>query len=245
MALRKRPMTRRPRRRGIRRGGMLKRKTNRYAVKTYAFKRWANPVYITNNIDEDPSKFVTSDVGQLQLGSSTADIVLGTYEVGGVFSPQLQNVINYTEFTNLFDQYQIAGIKFKITPLKNVNTGSSNPYLPEIVVSRDLDDVTVPATDFDLLQRQDAKPIRMTRPLNFYCKPGVLVDQAGTNANIVPFGNTRRNLYLDCNAVDIVHPSFKFWMRNVWLGNAGGTAVANTFALRVDTCYYLKMKNVR
>lgn len=214
---------------------------NRYAMKTYAFKRWADPVYLTNNVEEDPTKINPTDPGQVTVGTSVADVVLGTYEFGGVFTPQLGNVINSTEFTTLFDQYQIAGVKFTITPLKNVNTGTSNPYLPELVISRDLDDVTVPTSDVnDLLQRQDTKVRRLTRPFSVYCKPGVLIQQDGTTADIVPFGSTRRNLFIDSAYPNVVHPAFKWYMRNVWLG--GG---ANTFAMRIDTCYYLKMKNVR
>lgn len=228
-------------------GGMRRMKTNRYATHTYAFKRWAEPVYLTNNVVEDPTKIVTSDPDQLALSSTISDIggVLGTYEFGGVFTPKLDNVINTAEFTNLFDQYQIAGVKFTITPLKNVNTASSNAYLPELCISRDLDDVLVPISDVELLQRQDLRIRRLTRPVSVYCKPGVLLDQAGTGANIVPFGTVRRNLFIDSATSDIVHPAFKWWMRNVPFGPVTGAPQPNTFAVRIDTCYYLKMKNVR
>ena len=114
-----------------------------------------------------------------------------------------------------------------------------------MVISRDLDDVVVPTNDLDMLQRQDTRVRRLTRPISVYCKPGVLLDQAGTGANIVPFGSTRRNLFIDSATSDIVHPCFKWFMRNVPFGPVSGTAQPNTFAMRIDTCYYLKMKNVR
>jgi len=249
MAFRKTGMKKRSyRKRAPGRARRYARKTNRYATKTYAFKRWAAPVYLTNNNTEDATKIVVSDPSQVDVTSTISDVggVVGAYEFGGVFTPKFDNIIEYQEFQAMFDQYQIAGIKFTITPLKNVNTASSNAYLPEIVIARDLDDTLPPVSDEnDLLQRQDARIRRLTRPISVYCKPGVLIQQSGTAADLVPFGSTRRNLYIDMAFPEIVHPAFKWYMRNVPLGPVGGAAQNNTFAMRIDTCYYLKMKNVK
>lgn len=220
------------------------RKTNRYAVKTYAFKRHAKPFYLINNNEADPTSIESSDFSQIDLSPTVSDSVInGSYNVTGAMTPQLLSVIDAADFTSLYDQYRIAGIKYTFTPLKNVNTQSTNYVIPELVIARDLDDVTPPTNDTqDLLQRQDAKLYRLTRPVSVYCKPGVLIAQSGTGANIVPFGSARRNVFIDMATPDVVHPCFKFAIRNAWLGTP---AEVQSFMVRVDVTYYLLMKNVK
>lgn len=220
------------------------RKPNRYALKTYAFKRHAKPFYLINNNEGDPTSIECSDLSQLDLSVTTSDsVIVGSYNVYGAMTPQLNSVIDVADFTSLYDQYRIAGVKYTFTPLKNVNTQTTNYVIPELVIARDLDDVTPPTSDTqDLLQRQDVKLHRLTRPVSVYCKPGVLLSQAGTGENVVPFGKTRRNLFIDMAAPDVVHPCFKFGIRNAWLGTP---AENYAFMVRVDVTYYLLMKNVK
>lgn len=220
------------------------RKPNRYAVKTYAFKRHAKPFYLINNNEGDPTSIETSDASQIDLSATVSDSVInGSYNVYGAMTPQLISVIDASDFTSLYDQYRIAGVKYTFTPLKNVNTQGTNFVIPELVIARDLDDVTPPTSDTqDLLQRQDVKLHRLTRPVSVYCKPGVLLSQAGTGANITPFGSSRRNMFIDMATPDVVHPCFKFGIRNAWLG---APAEVQSFMVRVDVTYYLLMKNVK
>lgn len=230
----KRP-ARRPRRYGKRRGGYR----NKLATKTYAFKRWVKSIYIQNSDEEDPLKLI-SDSANVILGGTSADVIAGTYQVGGVCSFSLQDLTNAAEFTDLFDQYRIAGIKMRVSPVINVNTNSANTnVIPEIQWFRDFDDVTVPLSQNDGRQRQDTKMARLTYPLNLYCKPSVLLAQDGTSAAIVPFGKFRRGLFMDCNDDTVVYPTWKFFLRNVAL------SASTKFALRLDVCFYTQFKNVR
>lgn len=210
--------------------------------RVYAYKRHIDPIYISNVAD--PTKITGSDLGAVfNFTSTTADYIPGTYEVGMTPSLSLTDAINSVEFTNLYDQYQIAGVKMTITNLKNVSS-DANPYIPELVFCRDLDDSSVPISDVnDILQRQDAKSVRLNRPVSMYCTPSVLVGQAGTGANLVPFGKTRRDIFIDCSNPGITHPTWKMYLRNAFLGSAGPTVGA--LALRVDVVLYLKFKNVR
>lgn len=218
-------------------------KLSRVPGRVYAFKRNIDPIYISNVADA--TKINGSDLGAVfNFTATTPDYMPGTVEVGMTPSFSLSDAINSVEFTNLYDQYQIAGIKMTITNLRNVST-DANPYIPELVVSRDLDDTSVPISDVnDILQRQDVKVYRLTRPVSLFCTPSVLVGQAGTGASLVPFGQTRKDMFIDCNNPGIVHPSWKMYLRNAYLGPAGSEVVGNV-ALRVDAKLYLKFKNVR
>lgn len=218
-----------------RRGGYKKR----FATKTYSFKRWAKTVYLVNSDTEDPTKLVSDDLS-VQVGSSVADALVGTYQVGGVFVNSLSDVVNSAEFTTLFDQYRIAGIKIRISPMINVNSAvTGNEIIPEMWVHRDMDDVAVPTSQNDMRQYQDTKIFRLNRTINLYCKPRALIAQDGTAAAIVPFGKVGRSMFLDCNEDTVVHPSFKFYLRNLTL------SASARFALRIDTCFYTLFKNVR
>lgn len=237
------------RRYGRKRGGGARRagpRRNKFATKTYAYKRWCQPVYVSNSDPENPSKIVASDNTQIKLGSTNADPsqIPGTYEVGGAFTYSLNNVIDVGDFTGLYDQYRIAGIKVKITPLYNVNTTGPNAVIPQLVVARDLDDVAVPTSDTqDLLQRAQTKVLQLNRPVQFYCKPRVLVQQSGTGADLVQFSSkTYESIFIDMAFPGVVLPTWKFFLRNIYLGNP---LVNYTYNWRVDTCVYFQCKNVK
>lgn len=62
-----------------RRGGYKK---NRYATKTYNFKRWTETVYLQNSDTDNPSKIINSDPTQLQTSSTVSDLIPGTLQFG-------------------------------------------------------------------------------------------------------------------------------------------------------------------
>lgn len=226
------------------RKGLRKRST--FATKTYAYKRWCKPVYITNSDPEDPELMIQSDPTQIALGNTTADPsgIPGTYQVGGAFTYSLNNVVDVSDFTGLYDQYRIAGIKVKITPLYNVNTTGTNNVIPQLVIARDLDDVAVPTSDTqDLLQRAQTKVIQLNKPVQFYCKPRVLVQQSGTGADLIQFSSkTYESIFVDMAFPTVVYPTWKFWLRNLYLGNP---ALNYGYNVRVDCCVYFQCKNVK
>lgn len=232
------------RRGAVARRAMRKRST--FATKTYAYKRWCKPVYITNSEGEDPTVMIQSDPTQVALGPTSADPsgIPGTYQVGGAFTYSLNNVIDLPDFTSLYDQYRIAGIKIKVTPLYNVNTTGTNNVIPQLVIARDLDDVAIPTSDTqDLLQRAQTKVLQLNRPAQFYCEPRVLVQQSGTGADLIQFSsNTYQSIFVDMAFPGVVLPTYKFWLRNLYLG-----APAQNYAynMRIDTCIYFQCKNVK
>lgn len=241
-------------RRGARRSGLrpgmrrraYRKRAGKFAVKTYAYKRWCKPCYITNSDQELPGDIIASDNTQITLGPTSSDpsMIPGTYQVGGAFTYSLNNVIDVSDFTGLYDQYRIAGIKIKITPLYNVNTTGANNVIPQLVVSRDLDDVAVPTSDTqDLLQRPQTKVLQLNKPVQLYCKPRVLVQQSGTGADLVQFSsNTYKSIYVDMAYPSVVLPTYKFWLRNIYLGQP----IQNFgYNMRVDTCIYFQCKNVK
>lgn len=247
---------RRGRRGARRRPGMRRRrvmrKRNNFATKTYAYKRWCNPVYISNSDPENPGKIVASEDGgvtvtnQMTLGPTSSDQsqIPGTYQVGGAFTYALDRVIDLADFTSLYDQYRVAGIKVKITPLYNVNTTGTNNVIPQLVIARDLDDVAVPTSDTaDLLQRAQTKVIQLNKPVQFYCKPRVLVQQSGTGADLIQFSSkTYESIFVDMAFPGVVMPTWKFWLRNIYLGQP----IQNFgYNWRVDTCLYFQCKNVK
>lgn len=90
---------------------------------------------------------------------------------------RLSDVPNYTDFTNLFDQYRIKYVKtkwyLKVDP--GAQAAASAIY-PKIYYSRDYNDTTAPANLGELRERGDCKfkVLRPDRPVIIKFKPNLL-----------------------------------------------------------------------
>lgn len=95
----------------------------------------------------------------------------------GVISYMISDLNNFPSFRNLFDLYKLTGVKLKIVPRFNVSeaatanaTGQAGT-LPVLYIAPNRDPyVPAPVSIADILNDDQCKIIRLTRPINMYLK---------------------------------------------------------------------------
>ena len=127
---------------------------------------------------------------RLNLGvhSFKRKVVLGNvqaYNNAGVgvnaavaFSFKLSDLPQYTDFTNLFDQYKLTGVKLDFIPFADnisweVASNGASIAAPggPLLVSVDMDDATAPASASEMLSRQNVKVIPVGRRFQMFLRP--------------------------------------------------------------------------
>lgn len=94
---------------------------------------------------------------------------------------RLNQLPNYSEFTALFDQYKINGVKLtwmlsaNTVNMPNVSPGNTTASLPILYTAIDRDDGTPYATFDEMNQNDTCKLRRMDRVVTRYVKPYVAV----------------------------------------------------------------------
>lgn len=165
--------------------------------------------------------------------STTTDIFVNYYGVLNVLP-------NVSEFTSLYDQYRINGIKVTLIPRGNqsdIGTASGTVAQSVGVFSViDYDDISPLTSLNQALQYQNLKMTRSHQIHSRYFKPRILnsvLANAGTGA-VANAGSTRG--WLDVNSGDVPHMGVKFVLQQ-------SPNSTQTFDVKID--YYLAFKNVR
>lgn len=122
----------------------------------------------------------------------------------------LQNVPNYTEFTNLFDSYKICGVSMKFMLSNNVsditNVGNTTG-IPVLYTWTDVDDPTCPTSINEGLQYRDCKARVMSRPIKVFFKPRC---QTMLYQSAVSTAYTAKRCYIDTADYDVPHYGIKW-----------------------------------
>lgn len=100
---------------------------------------------------------------------------------GGVLSPSIDQLTNWTSYRALFDVYKVVGIKFKFLPQFNtayvsngLSPGTSQGTLPFMYMEISHDPwAPAPATVNDILNTDGLTIKRLERPFNKYVKAPV------------------------------------------------------------------------
>lgn len=154
----RRPLRRRPRRM-LRRMRMTRKRSLRQS-KVHNFKR----TYIVEGIQ----------------------LTTANYKQGYVF--KLSDLSNYTEFTNLFDQYRINAVKFQIVPGFNGTDAITQTSLLSIHSAIDHNDVTDPVNVSDLMQYDTYRRTRATRGHKRYFKTNLLTPISDSGGDTTTWG---------------------------------------------------------
>lgn len=93
---------------------------------------------------------------------------------------ELNDLNSYTEFSNLFEEYRITGVKLTFIWNKNsaqndigaITPGDSS-FIPNLYLVYDPNDVSTPASIVSLLERGDVKIRRLDRPCKMFVRPKV------------------------------------------------------------------------
>lgn len=160
---------------------------------------------------------------------------------------------NYAEFTALYDQYKISGVKrtfiYSATGADATGTvgvgGSIGTYgpsgAPMLYSTRDYDDPS-PEGVSAMLQRPYTSIRRITGIYKVFLRPrpNVLLGTAGASAEGVP----NRAGWIDMAYPNVLHYGHK-WNLIPQGGPSGSTGSTVLGTLRIIDRYYLKLKNPR
>jgi len=156
----------------------------------------------------------------------------------------LNNVVNYTEFTNLFDTFSIASVDVSFLFTRNSSEmGSSavGDLIPILVTANDYDDATAPALISDLFQYDSCHFHRLDQPLTVSFKPRVAASlylTAVTTAYSQPNGKT----WVDAGNAGCPWYGLKWGI----MGDMGGGIGANTIGyLTTIVRYHIQCKDTR
>lgn len=154
---------------------------------------------------------------------------------------RLNSVVNHTEFTSLYDQYKITGVKVYFDYTPDVATalagGTPASYMPKLWIKRDYDDSSTP-TITQMAESNQSRCLRFTdnrTTQSIFLRPAVLNNlfrTTLTNGYAPVWGQ-----WLDVATDDIPHYGLKCI--------AQGIPSLNLGAISVRVKYYLKFKNVR
>lgn len=158
----------------------------------------------------------------------------GAAAVGAARNFTLSQVPNATEFTNLYDQYQIKGIKITLIPrFTQSNANTATQVIGNMWSCLDYDDASTPPNLTTLLQYQNVKRTRTNQIHSRYLVPAVAREVF--NTGIATAYAPQKKVWLDCTSDTVEHYGIKFWFDS--------TAAGVTYDLQVK--FYLAFKNVR
>jgi len=149
---------------------------------------------------------------------------------------QLTNLPNSSEFTSLYDQYQIKAVKVSLIPRHTEVNASTTVVQGNVWSVLDYDDTTAPVNVDQLLQYQNLKRTQMSKIHSRYLRPMVASEifQSGIASGYAP----RRKIWIDVASPATEHYGVKFWFDALPIGAA-------TITYDVHLKFYLAFKNVR
>jgi hypothetical protein len=162
---------------------------------------------------------------------------LGTGVVVGAKAIQLDDLSNYLEYSALFDQYMITGVKIDFIPKHNVSEMGSTRAVPVLHFWRDHDDATAPSTTLNTaLENQSVKTRMLNRPQSFFLKPSILVEAYRGVASTSYSPKWKQ--WIDMAHADVPHYGYKYFIEDA--GFAAAEDICDVFLT-----LYFKTRGVR
>jgi hypothetical protein len=173
-------------------------------------------------------------IGNLQAYNNAG---VGT-NAAAAYSFNLTQLPQYSDFTGLFDQYSITGVKLDFIPFADniswevASNGATiaSPGGP-LLLATDFDDASAPATANEMLSRQNVRIIPVGRRTTMFLRPK-LAEVANSSTTV-----SRSPGWIDCDTPNSPHYGVKAWM--------SAPNVPNTnFNYQIYATFYLKVKGV-
>lgn len=182
---------------------------------THSFKRWVRDgTTITGNAVHAP-----------YLGIRSSNVI------------QLGNLVNSTDFANLYDQYRInyVVVKFWLRIDPGAQTAGTASY-PKLYWYRDYDDATIPASLNEIRENAKCKIAVMNpnRPITIKFKPNtlqLLYQSAVANQFKPVFGQ-----WLDMSTTSTGHYGIKYAIDNLTNTN---------YSVDIEDCFYFQCRQPR
>lgn len=152
----------------------------------------------------------------------------------------LNNLVNVTEFTSLFDQYRILGINIRFIPKVNVTMpglGPATPGAPQLITVIDYDNASAPPAIDEVLQYENMALTTANGEIHQRCFKPAVTPEIFQTALATGYAS-RRDQWLDCNSDAVPHYGIRGWV------TPAGAAGANwTWDCYVD--YFIEFRNTR
>lgn len=234
--------------------GIRKRKTFRprrkqsslaaIKARTHYFSRML-PDYHLFNASSGAIKFADTNGNGISppsgynLGATLASLN-GTSQFGLTYLTQFNQVLEINDFTELFDRYQICGVKYTIIPMNNAARSNSLDSLGTMSYVVDYDDNNMPTSEQDLMVKQGCKTKRLAKPVSIYYRPKLLAGVVDSDGAITG-DNPKRPGWLNCANPLVNHYGLKMWFNDL---NVGDPHTVNMI-LKVRTKVYFKCKDTQ
>lgn len=183
----------------------------------------------------------TANLGQL---TAFQDGNITSIGIQAGYSFQLDQVPQFTEFTQLYDQYKLSMVKLELRPtvtdmvgVPNQGFTAASGFYPLRTVI-DYDDAQAPPNEPFMFQYQN---MRTTQPTRVHTR--VVRPKFSTRAYATALSDGFRPStgFIDCNQPSVPHYGLKVWMDPPPLV----ASTRSTLTYNVYATYYLKFKNVR
>jgi len=232
----------------------FKRKVRRARVKRVPTQRWGGALAIKRTSNVYGMAGITVD-GTV-CAKAAQNIVLNANATFNVIqwgamtcNFKLEDCVNYTEFTNLYDQYKIVGVKLKLIPYQTSALTAAAPHAqagqPAFLIHSaiDYDDdtqVTLSNTGADALRQYPSYKCHNIyalngKPWSRYVRPRVATEVYRT-ALLTGYQSTKMG-WLDTTFADVSSYGLKLLFEVL----SGGSAAQLMFKAQVT--YYLKFKS--
>lgn len=209
---------------------------------THVFKRNCGVVQITNTGIFQPA--ITTLCNGWQIGGFLPSAFGTTTQFGLSANFQLQDVIESSDFTQLFDRYKLVGVKLKFMYQQTTSpdSGVVSNVNPIIDISFDGDDSDLPVSQTSVQVKGFNKThlLSATRPFKTYWTPRIDKVVYGVSTAYT----SERSCWLDCNSPQVEHYGMKAWITS-WpfdQNNAGNPQKAFG-ELTIQPTYYIALKD--
>lgn len=173
-----------------------------------------------------------------------APVAPNVYEFGAACQFALTNVLQFNEFTQLFNEYRIDKIELAFTmrnaPTFGQGNGGTPAALPQVYICSDSNDSTVPPSDISVMARGDVQLHSLQKPFVFTIYPKTAVMQYAGIAS-TGYAAPTRPMWLDVTSPSdsIAHYGVKMWWRNFTDVNSVGLSV------HIQPTFYITCKATR
>lgn len=167
------------------------------------------------------------------IGTPISTAVTTTF--GSTFF-RLNSLVDSSEFTNLFDQYRINKIVWKLVPNANNADAGATQRLPQVHSVIDHDDVTAPTTLDQLVQYSNYRMTMGSRVHTRVFTPSSIDDSFQSAGTSYPATISYKK-WLSSTYDAITHLGIKYAI--------GSTATAGSITYTPYITYYLSCKDVK
>lgn len=242
---RRKPMFRRKkqvyrRRRGLVSAGLLNKRVVKFAPNKGFFKiaRKLPEIYVRNTSVAGTIQNNDPTTTCVQLGTPIADSVTGTYSVPFSMTFRLDQLINYTDISNIADQYKISYVVIRCTYQSTQSGVGSLSIMPNLQWIQDHDDNVLPASVNALREKMGAK--FKTFGFNKVCKigvrPRVQDSNAGAGGVVQNAIVSNKSVWLNTLYTNTEHYGIKGILSNVNLATTATTLTSFKFDITAYVC---------